>query len=171
MSTLVTCTAQTTCDVDVADDHAPDVRIASSLQEADCGLQAYHLLLAGLLGFLFGGVVCVGLYMYRQHHRQQQLRHSAATTCDNKYSTLQRLKQKESDLQQNHYVNPSDLDIHIPSTHTAPYKYYNSLNTRSLNRKDNHNKMTVMKYEITKKIKKIKYQPCRPCNACVRSIR
>lgn len=91
----------------------------------------YHLIIVGIIGFILGGVVCVGIFLYCQRQHQENKEQE-------KYNTLQRC-----DVKQNDYISPSELDL-IHPVKMADYdnsinKYYS---TGSLKKKDK-GQMTV----------------------------
>ena len=89
--------------------------------------QVYHLIITAFAGFIFGGVVCIGIFLYCQRQRRDDI---------NKFSTMQ-----HQEAIPNPYMCPSDLELHHVYTPLAGLnnKYYS---TGSLKKKDS-NKLTV----------------------------
>jgi len=87
----------------------------------------YHLIITAFAGFIFGGVVCIGIFLYCQRQRRDDI---------NKFSTMQ-----HQEAIPNPYMCPSDLELHHVYTPLAGLnnKYYS---TGSLKKKDS-NKLTV----------------------------
>ncbi len=93
----------------------------------------YHLVIVGIVGFILGGVICVGIFLYcqRQHTEQRD---------QERYNTLQRLhKEAEVKSINNDYISPTDLDLLRPIT-VDDSTYYSS---NSLKRKDSYRSLTV----------------------------
>ena len=88
----------------------------------------YHLIIVGIIGFILGGVVCVGIFLYCQRQHQENKEQE-------KFNTLQRC-----DVKQNDYISPSELDL----LHPVKMAEYNSkyFSTGSLKKKDK-GQMTV----------------------------
>lgn len=91
----------------------------------------YHLVIVGLIGFLLGGVVCVGVFLYCQRARQVARHQKYA---DDKYSTL-----SKKDVQQNIYMSPSQMSMNTSSMNNRQYYSQNSLTKKHAD----PNKMTV----------------------------
>ncbi|NPA71664.1 MAG: hypothetical protein GXO35_02420 [Gammaproteobacteria bacterium] len=97
----------------------------------------YHLVIVGIVGFILGGVVCVGIFLYCQRQQQE-------TKDQDKYNTLQRLHQA-ADGFKNEYVTPTDvsppnqssIDLIPLANHN---QYYSS---GSLKHKDSYKSLTV----------------------------
>ena len=96
-------------------------------------IQMYHLILVGLAGFILGGAVCVGLYLYYQRACTSR-RHDKYNDNDNKYSTL-----TKKDVQQNIYMSPSQMSMNTHSSMNNRYNY----SQNSLSKKTDPSKMTV----------------------------
>ena len=95
----------------------------------------FHLVITGLIGFILGGAVCVGLYIYVVRARQlaqEKLKE------ENPYSTI-----NKSDIKENLYMSPSQISMSNggpPSGGTLNNRGYYS--SGSLIKKD-PSKMTV----------------------------
>jgi len=110
-----------------------EVREAGSNEPMRGGahFKIYHLIIVGIIGFILGGVVCVGIFLYCQRQHQEN-------KDQEKYNTLQRC----GDVKQNDYISPSELDLLHP-VKMAEYnnKFYS---TGSLQRgKKDRGQMTV----------------------------
>ena len=105
--------------------------VAESREASACRrdkFQVYHLIITAFAGFIFGGVVCIGIFLYCQRQRRDDIDRD-------KFDTMQ-----HQEALPNHYMCPSDLDLHVYTPLAGlNNKYYS---TGSLKKKDS-NKLTV----------------------------
>ena len=109
-----------------------EVREESKKEKSSHGncFQVYHLVIVGIIGFVLGGVVCVGIFLYCQRQQQENRE---------KFGTLPRC-----DVKQNEYMTPSELDF--PAQLNNKY-----LSTGSLPRKKENNKNMTVKEATLKR--------------------
>ena len=78
----------------------------SRATDDDTGLKVYHLILAGLLGFLLGGFVCVGIFLYIQRFREAKIEEK--NYKEHNYGTLTK---HDSCINPNLYMSPSQCSM------------------------------------------------------------
>ena len=97
----------------------------------------YHLIIVGIVGFILGGVICVGIFLYCQRQQEEN-------KDQDKYNTLQRLHQT-TDSFKNEYITATDVTPPTQSSVdliplTTNKQYYSS---GSLKQKDSYRSLTV----------------------------
>ena len=129
--------------------------VGSSIYDANTGFTFFHLFIAVFLGILLGACLVTlalvfGSKCCRRRRKKQRQPITSLDTKDTivkpqrsrqnseaKYATLPHLR-KENSVEQNHYVNPADLDMRL----AAPYSSHYHAHTHSLGRRKQQ-KLTV----------------------------
>ncbi len=97
--------------------------------------QVFHLVIVGLIGFILGGVVCVGIFLYCQRWRKATQHDKYSQYHEDKYGTL-----GKNDVKPNLYMSPSQVSgISQGGTLNNKYNY----SSGSLGRTKDAGKLTV----------------------------
>ena len=98
--------------------------------------QIFHLVIVGLIGFILGGVVCVGIFLYCQRWRKAARHDKYSQYHEEKYGTA-----GKNDVKPNLYMSPSQVSG-ISQSEPLNNKYNYSSGSLGRTTKD-PSKMTV----------------------------